>query len=135
MLDVRDKLDNAVLSFQMWRYLRFISIGAGSRYRRVHQETRRRIIVPTGHEPCPVAKKRTSAPTAASGSAARITSPITATPRAPAAMQAAALATVIPPSAMTGPGAPATASARPARPSAGPYPGLLAVAKTGLSVT
>ena len=60
------------------------------------------------------------ASTAACGFAARITSPITATPLAPADKQSGAFAAVIPPSAITGPGTWRTISARPPRPIAGP---------------
>ena len=50
------------------------------------------------------------------GSAARITSPMTAIPLAPALRQRAALPGVIPPSATTGPAAAAMISVRPSKP-------------------
>ena len=75
------------------------------------------------------------ASTTACGFVARITSPITATPLAPADKQSGAFAPFIPPSAITGPGTCAAIAAKPSRPIAGPYPGLLAVIKIGLMVT
>jgi hypothetical protein len=84
-------------------------------------------------------------PTAAStpfttspGRSARITAPMTATPYAPAATNEAAFRPSTPPSANTGGTGPAAAhsTARsPTAPSAGPYPGLDAVAATGDRVT
>ena len=58
--------------------------------------------------------------TTCAGTAARMTEPITATPAAPAAMQAPALSAVTPPSASTGMETAATISASPSGSSAGP---------------
>src|SRR5205823_4816380 len=87
----------------------------------------------SGRDPAGQGNAARSARAASAGSLAVHTAPITATPAAPTRASAAALATVMPPIAITGvpAGASRASRAKPSAPSGGPASGLFPVAKHG----